>query len=92
MAMAEHTAAIGRVYLDRLGDRREPEGRPGKKISDDRLQVGVGQTAARLKGRQPPRRQRPVARGFAQTRRNSGGIIVKPCIFFDIRNHGGSVI
>jgi hypothetical protein len=92
MAMTEHAAAIGRIDLDRFRDRREPEGWPGKKISDDGLQVGVGQAAARLKGRQPPRWQRTVARGFAQFRRNSGGISVKPCIFFDIRDHGGSVI
>jgi hypothetical protein len=92
MAMTEHTAAIGWIYLDSFRLSRELEGWPGKKISNDGLQVGVGQAAARLKGRQPSRRQRPVARGFAQIRRNSGGITVKPCIFFDIRDHGGSVI
>ena len=52
--MAEHAAAIGRVHLDRLRDSGKPEGRPGKKIADNRLQVAVGQAAARLKRREPP--------------------------------------
>jgi hypothetical protein len=47
MAMAENAAAIRRVHLDRLGESRQLEGRPGKKIRQDRLQMVVGEPSAR---------------------------------------------
>jgi hypothetical protein len=64
--MAEHTAAIDRVHLNRIRDSGKPEGWTGKKIADNRLQVAAAEAAARLKGR--------------ETRRQPGGWSVSRCI------------
>ena len=61
MAMAEHTAAVGRVNLDCLGDRRQPKGRPGKEVAGNRLQVAIAQAAVRLKGEKPLHWRREAA-------------------------------
>jgi hypothetical protein len=60
MTMAEHAAAIGRVYLNRLRDSGKAESWAWKEIAHNGLQVAAGEAAARLKGwetrRQPARR------------------------------------
>jgi hypothetical protein len=55
VTMAEHAAAISRVYLDRLRYSGKPKGRPGKKIAHNSLEVAVGEAAARLKRRETRR-------------------------------------
>ena len=74
VAMAKHPAAIGRVHLDRLGDSRETEGRPGKEVPDNRLQVAIRQAVHRLKRDEPPRR--------------SIGRIVNHSVVWDFQDHG----
>ena len=74
MAMAKHAAAIDRVHLDSLRIDGKLNRRPGKKVSDDCLQVTARKAAAWLKLCEPPRSR------FAR--------IVNHCVVFEIESHG----
>ena len=78
VAMAEHAAAVGRVHLDRLRYSRKPEGRPGKKIPHNRLQVAVGEAARAAQTEETP----PAVR--------SGGIGRLTALSRILRGHGNS--
>jgi hypothetical protein len=72
--MAKHAAAIDRVHLDSLRIDGKLNRRPGKKVSDDCLQVTARKAAAWLKLCEPPRSR------FAR--------IVNHCVVFEIESHG----
>ena len=55
VAMAEHAAAVRRVYLHRFRRARIGQWRAGQVIPNDGLQVPVAQAALRLKMRKPLR-------------------------------------
>jgi hypothetical protein len=55
MAMAEHSAAIGGIHLDRLRYSLKPEGRTRKIIPDNRLKVAVAKASPGLKPAKPLR-------------------------------------
>jgi hypothetical protein len=88
MALAQYAAPIGRVHLNRLRYRREPEGRPGKIISDDRLQVAVGQAAPGLEWGEMLQPRMRVAGGLGQSCRRRAEFLI--CL--DFRNHLNSPI
>ena len=78
MAIAQHTAAIGRVYLDRLRNGRKLEWRTGQKISDNGLHVAVRQPTPGHKRGEP----------FRQF----GSGIANYFIFNVISGHGNSLL
>jgi hypothetical protein len=56
MTMAQNPAAVGGVHFDRLRDFWQVEGRTRQKVTHNRLQVAVGQSAPGHKPSQPCRR------------------------------------
>ena len=77
IAVAQHAAAIGRVHLNRFGNRVKRKPRPGKIVPYNRLQMPVAEAPARLKR--------------MQTRQN-GSCVAQLCIFIGLRGHQDSAI
>lgn len=55
VAITLHPAAVVGIDLNRLNHALRKEWRPGKKITDNRLQVAIAQSAPRFERREPRR-------------------------------------